>query len=80
MGSDIMDQALEDLVSALRKLIGKASASGLEHGDNSRALRQALALLWSAHDEIAALRERQSSSSPAACAPSSAGTSTRHHA
>jgi hypothetical protein len=59
-----MDQVLEDLVASLRKLIAKASAPGLESDDNDRdngpdthrALRRVLALLWSAHDEIALLR------------------------
>jgi hypothetical protein len=69
-----MDQALEDLVSSLRKLITKASAPGLEDSDNSRALRHALALLWSAHDEIAALRTRRSAPADTARA------STRRHA
>lgn len=50
-----MDQALEELASSLRKTIDKISSRALEDGDN-RALRHALALLWSAHDEIASLR------------------------
>jgi hypothetical protein len=51
-----MSQALEELVSSLRKTIDKAMRSSAFEEHENRALRRALALLWSAHDEIAALQ------------------------
>jgi hypothetical protein len=55
-----MERTLEELTSALRKTIDQATNSvafaGSDSGGDKRALRRALALLWSAHDELAALR------------------------
>lgn len=50
-----MDQ-LDQLVSTLRKTIDSATSSLQLDAEHARALHRALALLWSAHDEIASLR------------------------
>jgi hypothetical protein len=52
-----MDQQLDQLASALRKTIDAATASAALHdGSHTRTLHRALALLWSAHDEITTLQ------------------------
>jgi hypothetical protein len=52
-----MDQELDQLASSLLKTIDAATAStALDDESAARTLRRALALLWSAHDEITTLR------------------------
>ncbi len=52
-----MDQELTQLADSLRKTIDAAAAStALDDEGYARTLRRALALLWSAHDEITSLR------------------------
>jgi hypothetical protein len=56
-GRTDMDQRLAELASALRKTIDAATASSALHDENdARTLHRAVALLWSAHDEITTLQ------------------------